>query len=180
MCLAGAIIVISRGDPLSLFMGEVGRGELYILGCVGSWVAYTLVGRVILKDIPPLTAVTYSCLIGGAALFLPACREDLPLLIGSFYPADWIGIVYLGFFGTVLGFFWYYEGIKAIGPSRASVFINLVPVSGVFFGWLLLGEIVNLSLLAGAVLVLAGVTLTNRPGDRAKTLLVHQSGEAKP
>jgi drug/metabolite transporter (DMT)-like permease len=180
MCLAGAIIVISRGDPLSLFMGEVGRGELYILGCVGSWVAYTLVGRVILKDIPPLTAVTYSCLIGGAALFLPACREDLPLLIGSFYPADWIGIVYLGFFGTVLGFFWYYEGIKAIGPSRASVFINLVPVSGVFFGWLLLGEIVNLSLLAGAVLVLAGVTLTNRPGDRAKTLLVHESGEAKP
>lgn len=163
LCLTGATIVISRGDPLSIFTGSVGWGEIYVLCCVASWVAYSLIGKVIMKDFSPLAAVTYSCLIGGAALFIPACMEDLPGLIGSLYPVDWIGIVYLGFFGTVLGFFWYYEGIRAIGPSRASVFINFVPVSGVFFGWLILGETVNLSLLAGAALVMAGVYLINRP-----------------
>ena len=140
----------------------VGWGEIYILGCVASWVAYSLVGKVIMKDVSPLAAVTYSCLIGVAALSIPACREDLIGLIGGFSPGDWIGIIYLGFFGTVLGFFWYYEGIGKIGPSRASVFINFVPVSGVFFGWLILGEAINLSLIVGAVLVLAGVMLTNR------------------
>ena len=57
----------------------------------------------------------------------------------------------------------YYEGIRAIGPSRTSVFIDFVPVSGVFFGWLILDETVNLSLLVGTVLVIAGVYLTNRP-----------------
>ena len=163
LCLTGATIVISKGDPLSIFTGSVGWGEIYVLGCVASWVAYSLIGKVIMKDFSPLAAVTYSCLIGGAALFIPACMQDLPGLIGSLTPEDWIGIVYLGFFGTVLGFFWYYEGILAIGPSRASVFINFVPVSGVFFGWLILDETVNLSLLAGAVLVMAGVYLTNRP-----------------
>lgn len=163
LCLTGAAIVISRGDLLAIFTGSLGWGEIYVLGCVASWVAYSLIGKVILKDFSPLAAVTYSCLIGGAALFIPACMEGLPGLVGSLYPEDWIGIVYLGFFGTVLGFFWYYEGIRAIGPSRASVFINFVPVSGVFFGWLMLGETVNLSLLAGAVLVMAGVYLTNRP-----------------
>ena len=89
-------------------------------------------------------------------------------MIGSLYPEDWIGIVYLGFFGTVLGFFWYYEGIRTIGPSRASVFINFVPVSGVFFGWFILDETINFSLLIGAVLVIAGVYLTNRPDGFAK------------
>ena len=163
LCLTGATVVISRGDPLSIFTGSVGWGEIYVLCCVASWVAYSLIGKVIMKDFSPLAAVTYSCLIGGAALLIPACMKDLPGLIGSLYPEDWIGIVYLGFFGTVLGFFWYYEGIRAIGPSRASVFINFVPVSGVFFGWLILDEIVNLSLLVGAVLVMAGVYLTNRP-----------------
>jgi drug/metabolite transporter (DMT)-like permease len=170
-CLIGATIVISRGDPLSIFRGSMGWGEIYTLCSVASWVAYSLIGKVIMKDFSPLAAVTYSCLIGGAALFIPACMQDLPGLIGSLYPEDWIGILYLGFFGTVLGFFWYYEGIRAIGPSRASVFTNFVPVSGVFFGWLILDEPINLSLLVGAVLVITGVYLTNRPdgfaGDRS-------------
>jgi drug/metabolite transporter (DMT)-like permease len=161
-CLAGAAIVISRGDPLSLMRGDLGRGGLYVLGCVASWVAYSLIGKVILKDLSPLAAVTYSCIIGGAALLPPALLENMTGLIGGYYLRDWIGILYLGFFGTVLGFFWYYEGIQTIGPSRAAVFINFVPVSGVFLGWLLLGETVNLSLLTGASLVLGGVYLTNR------------------
>ena len=163
LCLAGAAIVVSRGDPLSIFTGGIGWGEIYLLCCVASWVAYTLIGKVIMKELSPLAAVTYSCLIGGAAMLIPACVEGLPGLIGTMALNDWIGIVYLGFFGTVLGFFWYYEGIRAIGPTRASVFINFVPVSGIFFGWLILGEAVNLSLLVGALLVMAGVYLTNRP-----------------
>jgi drug/metabolite transporter (DMT)-like permease len=168
LCLAGATVVISRGDPLSIFRGSLGWGEIYTLCSVASWVTYSLIGKVIMKDFSPLAAVTYSCLIGGAALLIPACMQDLPGLIGSLYPEDWIGIIYLGFFGTVLGFFWYYEGIRAIGPSRASVFTNFVPVSGVFFGWLILDETVNLSLLVGAVLVMTGVYLTNRPDGFAR------------
>jgi len=163
LCLAGAALVISRGNIDSLFTAGVGWGELYLLGCVASWVTYSLIGKVIMKEFSPLAAVTYSCLIGGAALALPACLEDLPSLAGSFFAADWLGILYLGFFGTVLGFFWYYEGILAIGPSRASVFLNFVPVSGVLFGWLLLGEAIDLSLILGAAMVITGVWLTNRP-----------------
>jgi drug/metabolite transporter (DMT)-like permease len=49
-----------------------------------------------------------------------------------------------------------------IGPSRAAVFINFVPVSGVLLGWLLLDESINLSLLTGAALVIGGVYLTNK------------------
>jgi len=163
LCLTGAALVISRGDISSLLSGGVGWGEVFILGCVASWVAYSLIGKVIMKDFSPLAAVTYSCLIGCAALLPPALLENITGLIGGFPLRDWLGLLYLGFFGTVLGFFWYYEGIRQIGPSRASVFINFVPVSGVFFGWLLLDEAVNLSLLTGAALVLGGVYLTNRP-----------------
>jgi drug/metabolite transporter (DMT)-like permease len=116
-----------------------------------------------MKDVTPLAAVTCSCMIGAAALLPPALLENITEQAYGFSPADWTGILYLAFFGTVLGFLWYYEGIQAVGPSRASVFINLVPVSGVFLGWLILGEAVNFSLLAGAALVVGGVYLTNRP-----------------
>jgi drug/metabolite transporter (DMT)-like permease len=162
LCLAGAIIVISRGNPLEIMQGNLGWGEFYILGCVVSWVAYSLIGKVIMNDLSPLAAVTWSCLIGTLALLLPACSEGFPIHLGQVAIVDWAGLFYLGFFGTVLGFIWYYEGIRAVGPSRAAVFINFVPVSGVFLGWLLLNELINLSLILGAVLVIGGVYLTNR------------------
>ncbi|MBU2026787.1 MAG: DMT family transporter [Proteobacteria bacterium] len=63
LCLTGATLVISRGNPLSIFTGGVGWGEIYVLGCVASWVAYSLVGKIIMKDFSPLAAVTYSCII---------------------------------------------------------------------------------------------------------------------
>jgi drug/metabolite transporter (DMT)-like permease len=162
LCLAGAIIVISRGNPLEILQGRLGWGEVYILGCVASWVAYSLIGKVIMKDLPPLAAVTWSCLIGTLALLLPACWEGFPRQLEQVTIVDWMALLYLGFFGTVLGFIWFYEGIKAIGPSRAAAFINFVPVSGVFLGWLLLNESINLSLILGALLVMSGVYLTNR------------------
>ena len=162
LCLAGAAIVISHGDMTEIFRGKLGWGEVYILGCVASWVAYSLIGKVIMKDLSPLHAVTYSCLIGTLALFFPALQEGIYEQVMTYTAIDWTGIFYLGFFGTVLGFLWYYEGIQVIGPSRAAVFINFVPVSGVLLGWLLLDESINLSLLTGAALVIGGVYLTNK------------------
>lgn len=163
LCLSGVVLVVSRGNPLSLFSGGVGRGELFILGCVVSWVSYSLIGKAIMKDLKPFAAVLYSCAIGAAALFPLALAENMTEKIGGFGVIDWSALLYLAFFGTVIGFYWYYEGIAAIGAARASVFINLVPVSGVFLGWLLLGEPVNLSIIAGAALVMGGVYLTNMP-----------------
>jgi hypothetical protein len=70
-------------------------------------------------------------------------------------------LFYLGVFGTVVGFVWYYEGIKSIGPSRASQFINLVPVSAIVLAFFLLDEPITASLAIGAALVVVGVYITN-------------------
>jgi drug/metabolite transporter (DMT)-like permease len=76
---------------------------------------------------------------------------------------DWSSLVYLGLGGTVIGFVWYYKGIQRIGAMRASVFINFVPVSAILLGHLVLGEAVGWPLALGALLVITGVYLTNRP-----------------
>ncbi|MCX5840677.1 MAG: hypothetical protein NTY16_04315, partial [Deltaproteobacteria bacterium] len=56
----------------------------------------------------------------------PFSASFLRFVVASFFLILLTSIFYLGFFGTVLGFLWYYEGIQVIGPSRAAVFINLV------------------------------------------------------
>jgi len=162
LCVSGAIIVISKGNPLGIIQGDLGAGELYILGCVASWVLYSLIGKIAMKDMSPLAAVTYSCLVGGILLFFPACMEGMPGDIAGYGAVEWSGIFYLGFFGSVLGFTWYYQGIKKLGASKASVFINFVPVSAVILAFLILKEKLDLSLITGAIMVIGGAYLTNR------------------
>jgi drug/metabolite transporter (DMT)-like permease len=162
LSIAGAVTVISHGHPLTIFSNSVGPGELFILGCVASWVAYSLIGKAAMKSLSPLLAVTWSCGIGAVCLLPFALAEGVFRNIGGFSLMAWLGILYLGFFGSALGFIWYYEGIKAIGPARAGIFINLVPVSAVVLAYLMLGETLDASLVAGAVLVISGVYLMNR------------------
>jgi len=131
-------------------------------------VAYSLLGKVVMADLSPLAAVTYSSLIGTAALFPAAVMEGL-FSSGVIGPAAWASAAYLGVFGTVLGFVWYYQGIRRIGPVRAGLFINFVPVSAVLMANVILHEPLTFSLLAGAMLVSTGVALTAvAPGRPAR------------
>lgn len=161
LSVCGAMVVISKGSLGELLRGGVGPGEILVFGCVGSWVAYTLIGKAIMKDLSPLAAVSYSALIGTAALFIPALAEGMVTAIPRYGVLDWVCIAYLGVFGTVLGFVWYYEGIKALGPTRAGQFINFVPIFAILLAFFILDEDVTLSLLVGAALVISGVSLTN-------------------
>lgn len=165
IALSGALLVIGRGHLLALFSdlrGTFGAGECYMLGAVASWSAYTIIGRHALKGLSPLAATTYATLWGlallvGAHLLTPATGEGA----GIGWQAA-VAILYLGAIGTVVGFVWYYQGIRALGPARAAVFTNLVPVFGVLLAVGLLGETLSLSMLAGGALVIAGVALANR------------------
>jgi drug/metabolite transporter (DMT)-like permease len=160
--VSGAIIAISRGDVLEILQGNLGLGEFYIFLCVVSWVIFSLLGKVVMADLSPLSSVTYSSITGTILLFPPALREGLADCI-YYSISDWWNIFYLGFFGTVLGIVWFYEGINQIGPTKAGLFINFVPISAILLAFFILGEPLTLSLLIGTLLVSTGVYLTNRP-----------------
>jgi len=163
LSLSGAAVVIGRGNPLDLWRGNVGIGEILIGGCVASWVVYSLVGKVVMRELSPLLSVTYSCLVGAVCLFFPAVAEGLITGLAGYPYQVWLCVIYLGLFASALGFIWFYEGIQNLGPSRAGIFINLVPICAIVLAFICLHEPVDRSLAAGAVLVITGVCLTNRP-----------------
>lgn len=169
LSVIGAFIVISRGHPSTLFQGNNGGGgEFYIIGCVISWSAYTLIGKKLLKDIAPLTAVAYSCSAGALFLFIASLFSGHLTEIKNI-SATGIGcLFYFAFFGTTLGFIWFYDGVKKLGASRAAMYVNLVPVSGVLFGTILLGEQLESSLLIGGILVCSGIYLINQRRTSSK------------
>lgn len=161
LSLCGAVIVISNGHPEDLLSSSFGPGEMALLGCVLSWSAYSLIGRSVLTDLSPLASVFYSSLIGTLLLFLPAAANNLVGVIGSISFTSWMSLLYLGFFGTALGFSLYYRSIKKIGATRSGIFINLVPLFSILLSWALLGETIKPIVIVGGLILLCGVSITN-------------------
>lgn len=162
--VSGAALVISNGHLSALLHAGVGRGELALLGCVLCWALYSVLGRRAMRTLAPLTAVSYSALAGALLLAPPAFAQGLLAHLPGYPAAAWGSLAFLAVGGTVVGFLWYYQGIREIGAVRAGVFINFVPVCGVVLGALLLHEPLTPTLLQGGALVIAGAWLTNRGG----------------
>lgn len=161
----GAAIVITRGDfiaTLNDISHSIGLGELFMFCGICAWAAYTILGRHALKGLSPIAATTYASLWGLLLLSIAAAAQVPQLQPDHFSFKVIAAIAYLGIFGTVIGFVWYYEGVKAIGATRTAVFNNLVPVFGISFGALFLHEAILISMVIGGCLVILGVSLTNR------------------
>ncbi|MCP4611982.1 MAG: DMT family transporter [Planctomycetes bacterium] len=160
--ICGAIVVISKGNISRIFDTGLGRGELYIFCCVLTWVAYSLIGKTVMRHLSPLASVSYSAIVGAVALFVPACFEGLFQDIRNQSMLDWSCICYMGIFATVIGFVWYYQGVQRLGPTKTGLFINFFPVFAILCAFIILREPITISLVVGTALVISGVYLTNR------------------
>lgn len=172
VAVVGAAVVIGHGDPLSILHGHFSSADAIIFGCTLSWTAYTLIGKGVLKGVSPLSATTYAALAGTVLLAVAALLMPAPIAAGLAPPdASWVGwtcILFLGVPGTAIAFVWFSQGVRDLGPARASVFINLTPVFAVALAYLLLNEGLEWSMLVGGALVVLGVWLTNRVASPAK------------
>ena len=174
LSLTGALIVISQGNLQVILQGNIGWGELFILGCVICWSSFTVLGKIIMKDLKPIIAITYACLAGTIILILPAYQEGVLQNFRQYSVEVWLSVFALGFLGTALAFTWFYEGIDKIGPSRAGIFINFVPIFATLMAVLILHEKLSPSLIVGAIFVVSGVYLTNY---QAKNIKIEKAKE---
>jgi drug/metabolite transporter (DMT)-like permease len=70
-------------------------------------------------------------------------------------------VLALGAFGTGVAYLLYYFVMNSLGAVRAAGVTFLVPVTAVFWGVVLLNETLNFTIIAGMVVILAGIVLTN-------------------
>jgi len=71
----------------------------------------------------------------------------------------WFWLIFLAIGSTVLSYVWFADGIKKIGAARASFYVYLVPIFGIFSGFILLDEKLGFSLAISFLLIAGGVYL---------------------
>ena len=108
----------------------------------------------------PSAAIAAANLGAGALLLLPLAIYSWP-----HHPipaASWLSAVLLGVLCTGIAFVFYYRLIARIGAPRTATVTYLIPLFGVIWAWLLLGEGVTLSMVLAGALILAGVALSQQ------------------
>lgn len=160
--LTGTLIVLTRGDLLKIVSFNIGAGEIYLVFAVLSWITYTMLGKIYLRTISTFESITWACFFGLILLTPMAIKNGLIESLTRFQFVDLINLTNLGFFSTVLGFSWYYEGVKELGVAKTTSYINLLPLIGLMSGVLILNEKVTPPLLVGGVFILSGIFLVNK------------------
>ncbi|WP_339373212.1 DMT family transporter [Xenorhabdus nematophila] len=167
LCLLGAGFVIVSNNPLLLESGNGSMiGDISILGCVISWVIYSVFCKKTVNEIGALHTVAYSVLAGAIMLTVTVLvtgeMNQTALSLLSF--SDLISLIYLGVVGSAIAYILYYDGIDKIGATRAGVFIALNPLTAVLGGMLFLGEKLTTTIFMGAVFIIAGIFIANKRG----------------
>jgi drug/metabolite transporter (DMT)-like permease len=148
-------VVLLAGSPS---IGEGGRlGALAMVGAAASYGAGVVLARVLLRRIDAMALTAYKLLAGaGVAWSITAAAGDG----GGFAALDARGIALLAVLGVVstgISFAAYFRIVQRIGSVRASTVTYVIPVFGLLFGALTLGESIHATTLAGMTLIIGGV-----------------------
>jgi drug/metabolite transporter (DMT)-like permease len=141
-------------------------GVLSALASAVTFAWYTVRCEYGMRRYPPWTVVFYGLLF--AAVTWNILHPPLSAFLRPSGLAQWGWVLFIGFFGTVLAFICYNEGISRIGAARASITATLEPITAGFIAWLLLGETMELWQILGAALVIASVILLQAGKKPAK------------
>lgn len=169
--LAGVATVVSHGSLRALLALSFQRGDLLVLLAALCWAVYSTIPRRFIKGLAPLQITAGSIGMGGVLISLVANVTEpdfwslppLPVMAA-------IGVMSL--LGSVLAYLWWNDGVRQVGPAKAAIFMNLVPVFATLIG-VVLGQQIVLSQLAGAVLVVGGVLYSSsKPAPVVRAPLV--------
>ena len=135
-------------------------GSVLVFLGVLSWTAYTIMLQPYTKriDVVQLAAVT---MVGGA---VPLLIASMPALIATDWPSvgagGWLALFYSSVISMGVAYFFWYRGLRVLGPTRTAVYSNLQPIVALVAAWAFLGEIPTIFQGVGAVTIIAGVFLT--------------------
>ncbi len=156
LAIAGSVVLfwpdVTATTPSAVPM----EGVIYLLICCVGWAIYTIVTKPLLDRHDSFT-VTALTMIIAAPIMIGAASEPLHVLAARLDARQWFEVVYLvvaaGLGGTML---WNY-GAKHLSSTTAGTSLYLIPVVAVVCGALILDEPVTVYVVAGGLLMLAGV-----------------------
>ncbi len=161
LTLIGVAAIALRGELQTLLTLSFNLGDLFMLGACLCYALYTLA----LRSKPKVPGFLFFAVLASAATV-----ASVPMVVGEYmagafvWPSlkGWIVTAAIVVLPSFLAQLFFIRGVELIGPARASLFINLVPVFGTIFAIFFLREPFAMVQGIGLLLVLLGIWLSEK------------------
>jgi len=154
--LAGCFLVVGAYNLQLLALNRIGiiSGMLAAV----SFAIYSVLSDYGMRKYAPWTVLLYGMLF--AALIWNILHPPLQAVLHRYSPVQWGWIFFIGICGTVFPFGLYFEGIKRIRPTNASITATLEPISAGVIASIFLGEVMlPLQTIGGLIVILSIILL---------------------
>jgi len=118
---------------------------------------YSVLSEYGMRKYTPWTVLLYGMLF--AALIWNVLHPPLEAMLHRYSAVQWGWIFFIGICGTVLPFGLYFEGIRRIRPTHASITATLEPISAGVVASIFLGEVMLPLQIIGGLIVIASIIL---------------------
>jgi drug/metabolite transporter (DMT)-like permease len=159
--MAGVAAIAAQGELSRLAALAFNGGDVMMFIAAVLYAGYTIG----LRERPPVSGLS---LLAGMAL--AAFVTSVPLMIwevatgGFIWPtaAGYATLVYVALGPAFVSQIMYMRGVELIGPGRAGVFVNLVPLFGAIMAVVILGEPFAAYHVVALILVVGGIAIAQR------------------
>ena len=156
--LMGALYLLTKGQISVLLDLSFNKGDVYFIIAQTNWSIYALLSVPVLHEISATRAVAWSGLIGSALAALWGLFSG-QLMLPPMTPGVLGAFVYVALGGGVCAMLCWNLGVRAVGASEASIFLNILLIVGLFCGVTFLDEPFRIQQGCGSLAILGGVYL---------------------
>lgn len=155
---SGVVVLLAGSLTAS---SDVLYGDMAVLMAIMVWGCNAVYAKRIIWNFHPIQITLYPMLMASMGFILCGIFVDQQSI---FYIDGWIlgALFYQTFVTASFGMVVWSSMIKKYGATNLHAFIFIMPISGVFFGVMLLGEPLTANLLGAILLVTAGLVVVNR------------------
>jgi drug/metabolite transporter (DMT)-like permease len=154
--IALVVLATANGNDGTSSLG----GDLLVLLGSLSWAVYTVLLKPYTERVNGMQLSAFTMIGGAVPLLFVATPAILRTNWSALPSLGWLALLYSGIFALVVAYYFWYHGVRVLGPTRTAMYSNLQPVIAVLMAWVLLHETPTLWQSVGAVSIMVGLLLT--------------------
>lgn len=171
--LLGIALVTAKGD-ISLG-GGTWRGDTLLIVGTCFYGAYTLKSRNLLRKYSPVQFSTWATTAGALGMAVVSWGQIRAQDWSKVGTVGWGGLAFSAGLAITLGYFIWSNGIKRLGSARTALYNNLTPVTALIYSAIFTQEKITLPQLAGALLIIGGLSLARWKKLQLRGLSMHKN-----